>query len=146
VKRPQRLKKTPIFWEICFIFLSLISRAWVSTGATGARHPLKFWTSPPAPADFEVLNTTWNPQSSFYVTSGTLSFKFQTQALIRISELYLKVEKNLTVTSKRVWFHIVDLFIICLINKSRQYDTIIISHQVCEQADKLIIFGEKKFF
>ena len=34
-----------------------------------------------APADFEFLNTNWHPQSSFYVTSGTLSFKFLTQAL-----------------------------------------------------------------
>ena len=56
-------------------------RAWVSTGATGAWHPPKLWTSPPASADFEVLNTNWHPQSSFYVTSGTLSFKFLTQAL-----------------------------------------------------------------
>ena len=58
-----------------------INRAWVSTGAW---HPPKFRTSPPAPTDFKVLNTNWHPQSSFYVTSGTLSFKFQTQALIKI--------------------------------------------------------------
>ena len=58
-----------------------LCRAWVSTGAAGARHPPKFWTSPLAPADFEVLNTNWHPQSSFYVTSGNLSFKFLTQAL-----------------------------------------------------------------
>ena len=32
-----------------------------------------------APADFEVLGTKWYPQSSFYVTSGNLSFKFLTQ-------------------------------------------------------------------
>ena len=57
-------------------------RAWVSTGAAGAWHPPKFWTSPLAPADFEVLNTNWHPQSSFCVTSGTLSFKFLTQALL----------------------------------------------------------------
>ena len=38
-----------------------------------------------APADFEVLNTNWHPQSSFYVTSGTLSFKFLTQALSKNS-------------------------------------------------------------
>jgi hypothetical protein len=56
-------------------------RAWVSTGAAGAWHPPKFWTSPLAPADFEVPNTNWHPQSSFYVISGTLSFKFLTQAL-----------------------------------------------------------------
>ena len=55
----------------------------VSTGAAGAWHPPKFWTSPLAPADFEVLNTNWHPQSSFYVISGTLSFKFLTQALSR---------------------------------------------------------------
>ena len=55
-------------------------RAWVSTGAAGAWHPPKFWTSPLAPADFEVLNTNWHPQSLFYATSGTLSFKFLTQA------------------------------------------------------------------
>jgi len=58
------------------------NRAWVSTGAAGAWHPPKFWTSPLAPADFEVLNTNWHPQSSFYVKSGTLSFKFLTQALV----------------------------------------------------------------
>ena len=61
-------------------------RAWVSTGAVGAAgawHPPKFWTSPLAPADFEVLNTNWHPQSSFYVISGTLSSKFLTQALDR---------------------------------------------------------------
>ena len=57
-------------------------RAWVSTGAAGAWHPPKFWTSPLAPADFEVLNTNWHPQSSFYVISGTPSFKFLTQALM----------------------------------------------------------------
>ena len=57
------------------------TRAWVSTGAAGAWHPLKFWTSPLAPAGFVVLNTNWHPQSSFYVKSGTLSFKFLTQAL-----------------------------------------------------------------
>ena len=55
-------------------------RAWVSMGATGAWHPPKFWTSPLAPADFVVLNTNWHLQSSFYVTSGTLGFKFLTQA------------------------------------------------------------------
>ena len=59
----------------------ILCRAWVSTGDTGAWHPPKFWTSPPAPADFEALNTEWHPQSSFYVLSGTLSFKFLTQAL-----------------------------------------------------------------
>ena len=59
-----------------------ISRAWLSTGAAGAWHPPKFWTSPLAPAVFEVFNTSWHPQSSFYVTCGTLSFKFLTQALI----------------------------------------------------------------
>ena len=47
-----------------------------------AWHLQKFWTSHPAPTDFEVPNTNWHPQSSFYVTSGTLSFKFLTQALI----------------------------------------------------------------
>ena len=45
--------------------------AWVSTGATGAWHLPKFWTSPLAPADLEVLNTNWHPQSSFYAASGT---------------------------------------------------------------------------
>ena len=50
--------------------------------ASGAWHTQKFWTSPLAPAVFEVLNTNWRPQSSFYVISGTLSFKFLTQALI----------------------------------------------------------------
>ena len=42
-------------------------RAWVSTGAAGAWHPPKLWASPLAPADFDVLNTNWHPQSSFYV-------------------------------------------------------------------------------
>ena len=32
--------------------------------------------------DFEVLDTNWYPQSLFYVTSGNLSFKFLTQALL----------------------------------------------------------------
>jgi hypothetical protein len=45
-------------WFEMKILLYLLTRAWVSTGATGAWHPPKFWTSPPAPADFEVLNTT----------------------------------------------------------------------------------------
>ena len=64
-----------------FLTLDHSGRAWVSTGAAGAWHLPKFWTSPLAPADFEVFNTNWHPQSSFYVTSGTLSFKFLTQAL-----------------------------------------------------------------
>jgi hypothetical protein len=38
-------------------------------------------SEPLASADFEVLNTNWHSQSSFYVTRGTLSFKFLTQAL-----------------------------------------------------------------
>ena len=38
-----------------------------------------------APADFEVLDTKWHPQSSFYVISGTLNFKFLTQALDRVT-------------------------------------------------------------
>ena len=46
----------------------------------------QFWTSPLAPADFEVLNTNWHPQSSFYVTSGTLGFKFLAQALYNINK------------------------------------------------------------
>ena len=50
-------------------------------GATGVWHPPKFWTSPLAPTDFEVLNTKWHLQSLFYVKIGTLSFKFLTQAL-----------------------------------------------------------------
>ena len=61
------------------------SRAWVSMGAAVAWHPPKFWVSPLVPADFVVLNTNWHPQSSFYVTSGTLSFKFLTQALSYIA-------------------------------------------------------------
>ena len=60
---------------------ALQGRAWVSTGATGAWNPPKFWTSPLAPADFGFLILTGTPQSSFYVTSGTLGFKFITQAL-----------------------------------------------------------------
>ena len=70
-------------------------RAWVSTGAAGAWHPPKFWTSPLAPADFEVLNTNWHPQSSFYVTSGTLSFKFLTQALDTLTLDKLGIELTL---------------------------------------------------
>jgi len=66
-----------IIWNIVYPR----ARAWVSTGAVGACHPPTFWTSPLAPAGIEVLNTNWHPQSSFYVTSGTLSFKFLTQAL-----------------------------------------------------------------
>ena len=63
-------------------------RAWVSTEDVGAWHPPKFWTSPLAPADFEVFNTKWHPQSSFYVISGTLSFKFLTQALFILLEFF----------------------------------------------------------
>ena len=63
---------------------SSIHRAWVSTGSVGAWYPPKFWTSPLAPADFDVLNSNWRPQSSFNVTSGTLSFKSLTQTLIQI--------------------------------------------------------------
>ena len=37
--------------------------------------------------DFEVLNTNWHPQSSYYVTSSTPSFKFLTQALIFLAPL-----------------------------------------------------------
>ena len=59
----------------------LETRGGVRTGATGAWHPPKFWTLPLAPADFEFLNTNWHPQTSFYVTSGTLSLKFLIQAL-----------------------------------------------------------------
>ena len=40
------------------------------------------YISPLAPADFENLSTNLHPQSSFYVASGTLSFKFLTQALL----------------------------------------------------------------
>ena len=58
-----------------------IYRAWVNTVAAGAWHPPEFWTSPLAPTDVEVLNTNLHPQSSFNVTSGTLSFDFLTQAL-----------------------------------------------------------------
>ena len=56
-------------------------------GAAGAWHLPKFWTSPLAPADFEVLDTNWHPQSLFYVISGTLSFKFLPQALFYIMTL-----------------------------------------------------------
>ena len=58
-------------------------------GAPGAWHPPKSWTSPLAPADFEVLNTNWHPQSSFYVRSGTLIFKFLTQALHIIGFVFI---------------------------------------------------------
>mgnify|MGYP007048598183 CR=1 FL=1 len=56
-------------------------RAWFSMGAEGAWHPPNFWISPLAPAYFEVLNTNWHPQSSFYATNGTLNLKFLTQVL-----------------------------------------------------------------
>ena len=52
--------------------------------AAVAWHLPKFCTSPLAPLDCEILNTNWHPQSSFFVTSGTLSFKFLTQALVGI--------------------------------------------------------------
>ena len=66
------------------------SRAWVSTDAADAWR--KFWTSPLAPADFEVLKSNWHPKSSFYVTSGTLRFKFLTQA--PPSDTNLKFHRN----------------------------------------------------
>ena len=62
------------------------------TFSTGVWHPPKFWASPLEPTDFEFINTNWNPQSSFYVISGTLSFKFLTQALL--SKTLLKAEQN----------------------------------------------------
>ena len=39
--------------------------------------------------DFEVLNTNWHPQSSFDATSGTLSFKFLTQALLILFKIMI---------------------------------------------------------
>ena len=90
VKIPQF--SSPFFWTIHtlrqYIFRPFLThplcqhkyrRAWV--GAGGAWHPAKFWKSPLPPTDFEVLNTNWHPQCSFYVTSGALSFKFITQVL-----------------------------------------------------------------
>ena len=52
--------------HLCILLSKYVSIlwAWVSTDATGAWHPLKFWTSPPAPADIEVLNNNWHPQRS----------------------------------------------------------------------------------
>mgnify|MGYP006863957033 CR=1 FL=1 len=85
-------------------------RAWVSTGATGAcrtRRNSEHHLSP-APVDFEVLNTNWHPQSAFYVTSGTLSFKFLTQALWT-ELLYLSFP------------HEADLFTLILLHKLTQY-------------------------
>ena len=69
-------------------------RAWVSTGAAGAWHPPKFWTSSLAPADFEVLNTNWHPQSTFYLIGGTLRFKFLTQALNRVVKIQIILQKG----------------------------------------------------
>ena len=42
--------------------------------------PCTFFLSEPQ-LKTEVPNTNWHPQSSFYVTGGTPSFKFLTQAL-----------------------------------------------------------------
>ena len=81
---------TNLYWLLITVFNAksmhfsmyiVLYRAWVSTGAAGAWHPPKLWTSPLASADFQVLYTNWHPQSSFYVKSGTLSFKFLTQVL-----------------------------------------------------------------
>ena len=44
-----------------------------------AKYPTSF--SALCTPKFWVLNTHWHPQSSFFVTSGTLSFKYLTQAL-----------------------------------------------------------------
>ena len=85
------LKMNGLYLPTCYFYATWLlikdvasldeSRAWVRTGATGAWHPPKLKTLHLAPADFEVLNSNWHPQSSFYVTSRTLSFKFLTQAL-----------------------------------------------------------------
>ena len=73
-----------VFWGICVYLLGYtcvfycpyyvsILWAWVSTDATGAWHPSKFWTSPPTPADFEVLNNNWHPQPSLELHMYVLS-------------------------------------------------------------------------
>ena len=67
-----------------------------------AWHPLKFWISLPAPEDFEIHNTNWYLLSSFYVTSGTVSFKFLTQTLsIETLEKSGKLWMNGTACSRR---------------------------------------------
>ena len=79
-KNLPRRNQWGFFHDFCFhsIFIN-------ETGLVLVRVPRRFWTSSRTPADFEVFDTTyldnWHHQSSFYVTSGTLSFKFLTQAL-----------------------------------------------------------------
>ena len=94
----------------------------------GAWHPPKFWSSPPAPADFEVLYANCHPQSSFYVTSGTLNFKFLTQALIVVWELkkYIvktQLLKNMNARSKKILFYRVLSSPLMVHNESPQYDS-----------------------
>ena len=47
--------------------------------------------------DFEDLNTNWHPQSSFYLISGTRSFKFLTQTLKNIDASGKKTTKLLPI-------------------------------------------------
>ena len=44
-------------YRLFLIFIHHAGLEFISTGATGAWHPPKFWTSPPAPVELEVLNT-----------------------------------------------------------------------------------------
>ena len=79
-------KSETVLWTIAiYIGWGMIWFSWLA-GLVLARMPLQFWTSPLAPANFEVPITSWHPQSSFYVISGsgTLSLKFLTQALVSV--------------------------------------------------------------
>ena len=80
----------------------------------------------------EIMKSNYN-----FCTSPWYACQIQVFFLIcslKSSLMSKKVQNHSHGTSKWVWYYIVDLFIICLINKSRQYDAIIISHQVCEHA------------
>lgn len=74
-------------------------REWKVVYYTGLELTRVPQTSPLAPEDIEVLNTNWHLQSSFYVTTGTLSFKFLTQTL-----LLLGIRKGLDKNGVECWF------------------------------------------
>ena len=93
------------------LFLLWAGLACVKTGAAGLWVPCThqnsghhFWH----PLILRVFNTNWNPQSSYYVTSGTLSFKFLTHALVSILQCWLikkNTQKKLALLKSKILIH-----------------------------------------
>ena len=79
-----------IGYHLCIAGLELARVPRVPGTRRNSEHHLRH------PLFFEVLNANWHLQSSFYVTSGTLSFKFLTQALYSVSVL-MKQTLNLLI-------------------------------------------------